>query len=102
MYELRVSAMAVVDEAGRLTGNLSASDLRCLAPGLFAALLLPVEEYLSKRPLLQRAQEELRAVRTTVLHDNYNNIILSNYNNNNFYIQHLIIIIIIIIVIIIK
>lgn len=62
MRDEGVSALAVVDEAGHLTGNLSASDLRCLAPGLFAALLLPVDEYLSKRPLLQRVQAELRSV----------------------------------------
>eukprot|EP00884_Botryococcus_braunii_P005740 jgi/Botrbrau1/15167/Bobra.0149s0032.1 len=37
MWEKGLSALAVVDESGHLTGNLSASDLRCLAPGLFAA-----------------------------------------------------------------
>jgi hypothetical protein len=33
-------------------GNLSASDLRCLAPGLFSELLAPLAVFLADRPLL--------------------------------------------------
>ena len=58
LHELGASGAAVVDSRGSLAGNLSVSDLRCLAPGLFAALLLPVKDFLTNRPLLMEVQLE--------------------------------------------
>lgn len=40
--------MAVVDSSGRLIGNFSVSDLRCITPGKFGALALPVGEFLAR------------------------------------------------------
>lgn len=63
MYREGVSGVAVVDDAGRLVGNLSNSDLRCLAlPGFFSALMLPLKSFLDERPLLQMVQREVAKV----------------------------------------
>jgi CBS domain-containing protein len=42
-----VSGVAIVGPKGDLVGTLSASDVRCLAPGVFSQLLLPVRQFLS-------------------------------------------------------
>jgi CBS domain-containing protein len=42
-----VSGIAVVGRRGDLTGHLSATDARCLGPGVFSQLLLPVREFLA-------------------------------------------------------
>jgi CBS domain-containing protein len=42
-----VSGVAIVGPRGDLTGHLSASDARCLRPGVYSQLLLPVREFLS-------------------------------------------------------
>eukprot|EP00877_Chromochloris_zofingiensis_P006373 jgi/Chrzof1/198/Cz01g06220.t1 len=57
MYSEHVSGIGVLSSHGEeLVGNISVSDLRCLAPGLFWALLLPVKDFLAKRPLLTQVQ----------------------------------------------
>ena len=60
-----MSGLAVVSTSTHptLLANLSASDLRCLAPGLFSSLLLPLEEFLEQRPLLAAVQLETAQVR---------------------------------------
>jgi CBS domain-containing protein len=56
MRAARVPGVAVTDPAtGALVGHLSASDARCLAPGTFGALALPVRTFLAERPLLAAA-----------------------------------------------
>lgn len=47
MHAKGVSGVAIVGRAGDLVGHLGASDARCLAPGVFHQLLLPVREFLS-------------------------------------------------------
>jgi CBS-domain-containing membrane protein len=46
----KVEAIAVTDEAGVLVGALSASDLRGLGAGLFAAFQQPVREFIKGQP----------------------------------------------------
>lgn len=55
-----VSGAVVVSPPPALTavGNLSKSDARCLAPGLFWTLALPLREFLRRRPLLTAVQQE--------------------------------------------
>lgn len=47
MQEMSLSALAVTDYNGRLIGNFSVSDLRCITPQQFGALALPVGEFLA-------------------------------------------------------
>lgn len=49
MVSRDVSSVAVVDDAGHLVGNLSASDLRGIAGGALNHLALPVGEFLARR-----------------------------------------------------
>ena len=42
-----VSGVAVTGARGELAGHLSASDVRCLRPGVFSQLLLPVRDFLA-------------------------------------------------------
>ena len=49
MRDRNVSALGVVDDAGRLVANLSASDLRRLDRESFRLLALPVAEFISRR-----------------------------------------------------
>lgn len=45
-----VSGVAILERgSGNLVGHLGASDLRCLAPGVFSRLLLPVRDFLAER-----------------------------------------------------
>lgn len=50
MVKENVSGIAVVDESGKLTGNLSVRDLKAMAPdsGLFWRLYKPTKEFISK------------------------------------------------------
>lgn len=65
MYSEHVSGIGVLSSHGEeLVGNISVSDLRCLAPGLFWALLLPVKDFLAKRPLLTQVQLDTAQVWT--------------------------------------
>ena len=51
-----VPGIALTDpDSGALVGHLSASDARCLAPGTFGSLALPVATFLAERPLLAAA-----------------------------------------------
>lgn len=57
MESERVSAVAVTAEQdGRLVGNISASDLRCLTPGLFFMLNSPVCEFLRRTVLFEQVR----------------------------------------------
>jgi CBS domain-containing protein len=49
MRDRNVSALGVVDDAGELVANLSASDLRRLDRESFRLLALPVAEFISRR-----------------------------------------------------
>jgi len=45
----RISAVAIVDEAGRLVGTISASDLKGITKEKFIPLVIPVEDFLKAR-----------------------------------------------------
>jgi len=49
LNEKQVEAIPIVDEDGKIVGNLSASDLRGLSHDLFTKIRLPVMEFISKQ-----------------------------------------------------
>ena len=53
MCMARDSGIGILTPSGTLRSHLSAANLRGLAPGRFHTLLMPVDEFLQKQPLLQ-------------------------------------------------
>jgi hypothetical protein len=49
----RDSGVGMLAPDGTLKNHLSATDLQCLVPGSFHKLLMPVDAFLEKRPLLE-------------------------------------------------
>jgi hypothetical protein len=54
----RDSGVGILGQDGTLRNHLCATDLKCLAPGSFHTLLMPVDTFLEKKPLLQHMQTE--------------------------------------------
>lgn len=51
MYQVKISAVPIIDEEGKLVGCLSSSDVRNLHEGNIEDVLLPVLQYLVRSPL---------------------------------------------------